>query len=359
MTREFKVFYTGDYLDEAGELTVPYLGVDLFADTPSISYDFLRDQAPRRGEKGYWDRLYSLEIEPHHVEAANAIVIFRPWVKASAFDRGADNLVVIARAGAGYDKIDLQACTANGVAVFNAPDSLTHSTASSAMLFILALAKRMSEQMALVHRGRWDLQPEVAGDDLPEKTLGIVGFGATGQELARLLEPFGMRIVAYSPRALPEKAAALGVTLVESLDELLEQSDFVSLHCRLEPHTRGMIGEHELRRMKPTAYFVNVARGELVDQAMLARALRERWIAGAALDVFEHEPLPVEDPLTAIEHVLLTPHWLPATAYAGRRTMKTMSRGLLAAARGEVPENVLNPEVLSQPSFRRKLSRYA
>ena len=356
--KDFKVFYTGDYLNETGELTVPYLGTDFFDDMPSIQYDFLRDQSPRQGETDYWDRLYSLEVQPHHVVNANAIVIFRPWVPASAFSQGADNLVVIARAGAGYDKIDLDACTRNGVAVFNAPDSLTHSTASSAMLFILSLSKRLIEQMQLVRTGRWDLQPKVAGDELPEKTLGIVGFGATGQELTRLIRPFGMRVIAYSPRATPKRAEELGVTLCDTLEELLEQSDFVSMHCRLEPHTRGMIGESQFRTMKPSAFFVNVARGELVDQPALARALRENWIGGAALDVYDHEPLPADDPLTQIENVLLTPHWLPATRYAGRKTMETMSEGLLAAARGKVPKNVINPEVLSSPLFQRKLATY-
>ena len=293
----FRVRYTGDYLNEAGQLTVPDIAVDVFADKPWIEYEFLRDQSPQPGQKDYWDRLYSLEIKPQHIAAANGIVIFRPWVKASAFLKGAEKLVVIARAGAGCDKLDLVACTANDVAVFNAPDTLTHSTASSAFLFMLALAKRLPAQQKLVQTCRWDLQPQCMGDDLTGQTLGIVGLGATGRELARLVEPFAMRVIAYSPCANREHATALGVTLIGRLDELMQQSDFVSLHCRLEPHTRQMICEGELRMMKPTAYFVNVGRGELVDQAALVKALDQRWIAGAGLDVYEHEPLTADDPL--------------------------------------------------------------
>ena len=224
---------------------------------------------------------------------------------------------------------------------------------------MLALAKRLPEQERLVRTGRWDLQAQTMGADLPGKTLGIVGFGASGRELARLARPWGMRIIAYSPRANPADAAALGVSLVASLDALLAAADFVSLHNRLDASTRGMIGERELRLLKPHACFVNVARGEIVDQAVLVRALRERWFAAAGLDVFEHEPLPPGDPLLALDNVILTPHWLPSTRDAARLTMETMANGMLAAARGRVPENVVNRDVLDRPGFRAKLARFA
>lgn len=354
----FKLFYTGDYLDETGELAVPDMALDLYENHPSIEHNFFCDQSPIPGEKTYWDRLYSLEIEPHHVAQANGIVIFRPWVKASAFVNGADNLVVIGRAGAGYDKIDLEACTANDVAVFNTPDSLTHSTASSAFLLILALSKRLTEQERLVRAERWDLQPRTIGDDLPGKTLGIVGLGASGRELARLMAPWQMRIIAFSPRADATQAAALGVTLVSSLAQVFSESDFVSLHNRLEPDTRGMIGERELRLMKRTAYFINVARGELVQEEVLTLALQEHWFAGAGLDVFEHEPLPRNNPLVKLENVILTPHWLPATQRAARLTMSQIAEGMINVARGQVPENVLNRNVLRRPGFLLKLARF-
>src|SRR5215471_7252470 len=159
----FTVNYTGDYLDESGGLAVPYIALDLYEGLPFIRQDYLRDQSPEPGDAGYWDRLYSLEIMPAHVMQSDAIVIFRPWVKASAFAAGAERLTVIGRAGAGYDKIDLAACTENDVAVFNAPDTLTHATASSAFLLILALAKRLPEQERLVRSARWDLQPQTMG----------------------------------------------------------------------------------------------------------------------------------------------------------------------------------------------------
>jgi phosphoglycerate dehydrogenase-like enzyme len=223
---------------------------------------------------------------------------------------------------------------------------------------MLALAKRLTDQERLVRTGRWDLQPQTMGSDLPGKTLGIVGLGASGRELARLAAPWGMRLIAYSPRADAATAAALGVTLVRSLDELLAASDFVSLHNRLDATTRGMIRERHLRLLRPTAYFINVARGEIVDQAALVRALRERWFAGAGLDVFEHEPLGLDDPLLTLDNVILTPHWLPSTRDAARLTMTTMSNGMLRAAQGLVPDNVVNRDVLRRPGFLAKLARF-
>jgi phosphoglycerate dehydrogenase-like enzyme len=356
---DFQVNYTGDYLDEHGNLTFPDLAFDLYENHPFIRQGFLPEQSPVPGDKTYWDRLYSLEVTAGNVARSEAIVIFRPWVKASVFAHGADRLTVIGRAGAGYDKLDLAACTENDVAVFNAPDTLTHSTASSAFLLILALAKRLGEQERLVRRGRWDLQPQTIGADLPGKTLGIIGFGASGRELARLAQPWGMEIIAFSPRASATEAATFGVRLVPSLAELLQTSDFISLHNRLNAATRGMIGAAEFRRMKPGANFINVARGEIVDEPALVDALRDGRIAGAGLDVFDHEPVPSDHPLTAFDNVILTPHWLPSTRDAARLTMASVATGIVRAAQGLVPDNVVNPEVLARPHFQQKLARFA
>jgi phosphoglycerate dehydrogenase-like enzyme len=357
--RTFRVAFTGDYLDAAGKVAYGDIGLGLLGAVGYIEHSFLLDQKPAPQEVNYWDRLYSMEVQPEHIAGVNALVIFRPGVKGGAFAAGARDLVVIGRAGTGYDKIDVEACTANDVALFITPDTLTHSTASAALVFILALAKRLPEQERLARTGRWDRQSELLGDDLPGLTLGIVGLGRSGRELARLVAPFQMRVIAFSPRADPSAAKALRVTLVPTLAELLREAEFVSLHCRLDERTRGMIGEKELRLMKPTAYFINVARGELVDQAALVRCLRERRIAGAGLDVFEEEPLPAGDPLMSLDNVILTPHWLPSTRQAARATMNAVVRGILRAARGEVPENVVNCAVLERPGFRTKLAGFA
>ena len=239
--------------------------------------------------------------------------------------------MVIGRSGTGYDKIDLEACTEHGVAVFNAPMALNHPTASSALLFMLALAKRLFEQERLTRQGRWDRQAAVMGSEIRGRTLGIVGLGHTGASWPGWSAPFAMRVLAFSPHADPAEAEALGVRLT-SLEEVLRESDFLSLHCRLTAATRGLIGPAQLALMKPTAYFINVARGELVDQAALTEALRARRIAGAALDVFAVEPLPLDDPLLALDNVILTPHWSASTSDVWAATGRAMAEGMLRAA---------------------------
>jgi len=173
-----------------------------------------------------------------------------------------------------------------------------------------------------------------------------------------LLEPFAMRVLAYSRHCAPEEAAAHKIKLVD-MDTLLRESDYVSLHCALTDSTRGLMGKRQFDLMKPTTYFINTGRGELVQQDALVRVLRERRIAGAGLDVFAHEPLAATDPLTGLDNVILTPHWLPTTHRVVRLVGVAMAAGILRFARGEVPENIVNPEVLKRDGFKTKLARFA
>jgi phosphoglycerate dehydrogenase-like enzyme len=223
---------------------------------------------------------------------------------------------------------------------------------------MLALAKRLPEQERVARHGRWDLQASVMGGEIQGRTLGVVGLGHSGRELVRLADPFAMRVLAYSPNADPEQARALGVRLT-SLEEVLREADFVSLHCRLTDQTRRMIGAAQLALMKPTAYLINVARGGVVDQAALTAALRERRIAGAGLDVFDPEPPSPDEPLLRLDNVIVTPHWLASTSDVWRATGRATVEGMLRAARGEVPAHVVNREVLDRPGFRAKLARFA
>src|SRR5262249_47669628 len=151
-----------------------------------LAYRFLAEHAPRRGDASYWARLYSMEVTADQLAGVDGLVVLRPWVKRAAFARGAADLVVIGRSGAGYDKIDVGACTEHDVAVFNAPLALNHATASSALLFMLALAKRLPQQDRITRQGRWDLQAAVMGHEIEGRTLGIIGLGHSGRELVRL-----------------------------------------------------------------------------------------------------------------------------------------------------------------------------
>ena len=228
----FRIAYTGDFLDETGAIAYGDIALGLLDSQPEVWRHFLHDLAPTKDDASYWSRLYSMEVKPEHIVGIDGLVVLRRWVKRSTFADGAGDLVVIGRSGAGYDKIDLKACTDHGVAVFNAPMALNHPTASSALLFMLALAKRLFEQDRVTRQGRWDLQAAVMGGEIRGRTLGIIGLGHTGRELARLAAPFAMRVLAYSPHADPAEAEALGVRL-SSLEEVLRESDFLSHHCRL------------------------------------------------------------------------------------------------------------------------------
>lgn len=356
--REFRLALTGDFLNEAGESAYTDIGLDQLREAGNICCHFLRDQAPAPGDAHYYDHFYSLEVCAHHIRDIDGLIVLRPWVKAATFAEGAANLCVIGRSGAGYDKLDLAACTAHHVAVFNAPLALNHATASSALLFMLALSKKLLAQDRLTRTARWDLQAATMGSELTGRTLGIIGLGHSGRELARLAAAFHMQLLAFSPHADPAQAAGLGVRLV-SLDQLLSESDFVSLHCRLTPATRRLLGAREIALMKKSAYLINVDRGELVDQAALVAALTSGKIAGAALDVFEREPVPADDPLLKLDNVILAPHWSCSTSDVWQATGRAMAEGMIRAARGEVPANVVNPDVLAQPEFRAKLARFA
>jgi phosphoglycerate dehydrogenase-like enzyme len=193
--------------------------------------------------------------------------------------------------------------------------------------------------------------------ELEGRTLGIIGLGRSGRELVRLVEPFSMNVIAYSPNANPEDANRLGV-LLTSLEEVMRESDFVSIHSNLTPEKRHMVGEQQIALMKPTAYLVNIARGELVDQMALVEALKNRRIAGAGLDVFDHEPLPANDPLTSLDNVILTPHYSPATSDIWIKTGRGTCSGMIKAAQGEIPANIVNPEVLNRTGFLAKLEQF-
>ena len=339
----FHVALTRDFLNAAGELAYGDIGLGLFDQTPRVSYGFLD--------------AYAEVVTPDQIAGADALVLIYPHVKPETFAQGAERLTFVGRCGAGYDRIDLEACTRADVALLNAPQAMRLPTASAALMFMLVLGKRLMALDGIVRAGQWDRRAEVQGIELPGRTLGIVGLGNSGRALAELVAPFQMRVVAYSPHAEPEVARGLGVALVD-LDTLLREADFVCLHCRLTEATRGLIGARELALMKSTAYLINMARGPVVDHAALVAALTERRIAGAGLDVFYAEPLPADDPITRLDNVVLAPHWLAGTRDAFLYAGRTNCEGLLRAAHGELPDNIVNQEVIERPGFQNKLARF-
>ncbi len=262
--------------------------------------------------------------------------------------RSAPRLKVVATVTVGYDHIDVEAATALGILVTNTPDVLTEATADLAFGLLLAAARRIPEADRDVRRGRfpsWSLAQPHMGLDVWGKTLGIVGCGRIGQAVARRAQGFGMRLLYHNRRRLaPEVEAELGLCYV-SFEELLEESDFISVHTPLTPESRHLFPHEAFRRMKRTAILVNTARGPVVDEAALARALREGLLRGAALDVFEEEPTVHPELLKLEGHVVLTPHIGSATEGTRRRMALKAAENLIAGLQGRRPPNLVNPEV--------------
>jgi lactate dehydrogenase-like 2-hydroxyacid dehydrogenase len=243
----------------------------------------------------------------------------------------APKLRVVSQMAVGYDNIDVAACTRRGIAVGNTPGVLTETTADLAFGLLLMTARRLGEAERNLRAGAWKTwRPmELTGPDVHHATLGIVGMGRIGFEMARRAAGFQMRVLYHSRGRSEAAERELGADWV-ALDTLLDQSDFVSLHTPLTPETRRLIGERELRRMKPTAILINTARGAVVDQAALVEALRSGWIAGAGLDVYEAEPLPADDPLLSLPNVVLLPH-IGSASIPTRTKMAVLAAENLAA----------------------------
>jgi D-3-phosphoglycerate dehydrogenase len=244
---------------------------------------------------------------------ADALVVRSATPVAAKLLEHAPKLRVIGRAGVGVDNIDLEAATRRGILVMNTPGGNATSVAEHTLALLLALARAVPQLNASIHAGRWE-KSGGAGTELRGKTLGLVGLGRVGTEVARRARAFEMRVLAYDPHIAPEVAREAGVELLP-FDALLAQADFISLHAALSAATRQIVNRETLARMKPGARLVNTARGELVDEAALAEALRSGKLAGAALDVFATEP-PSGSPLLELANVIATPHIAGSTREA-------------------------------------------
>ncbi len=229
----------------------------------------------------------------------------------------ARRLKVVGRAGVGVDNIDVDAATRRGIAVLNAPGGNVISAAEHTLALMLALVRHIARADASLRRGEWE-RKRFQGIELHGKTLGLAGAGRIGSEVAKRARAFGMRVVAYDPYVSQERADQAGIELV-TLPELLGQADVVSVHVPLTEETRGLIGSAELALMKPAACLVNAARGGVVDERALAEALRSGRLAGAALDVFEEEPVAPDNPLLGLDNVVVVPHLGAATREAQAR----------------------------------------
>ncbi|AIF69566.1 glyoxylate reductase [Palaeococcus pacificus DY20341] len=328
---------------------------------------FITRQIPDNGvellEKYYDVEVWGEEKEPprevllEKVKEVDALVTLLSDKIDRELLEGAPKLRIIAQYAVGYDNIDVKEATKRGIYVTNTPDVLTDATADLAFALLLGVARRLVEADEFVRSGEWKKRGVAwhplmyLGYDVYGKTIGIIGFGRIGQAMAKRAKGFGMRIL-YWNRTRKEKAEKeIGAEFVD-LETLLKESDFVSLHVPLNEETSGLIGEQELKMMKPTAILINTARGKVVDTKALIKALKEGWIAGAGLDVFEEEPYYNEE-LFKLSNVVLAPHIGSATYGAREAMAELVARNLIAFAKGEVPPTLVNRDVLSvrKPGF--------
>ena len=285
------------------------------------------------------------------LDGIDAVLASTDQYNATVFDSPrAASLKIISRWGVGYDAIDVPAATRHGIVIAYTPGLLDNAVADYAMTLLCGLARRLHDGYLAMVQGRW---APAWGGDISGRTLGLVGCGRIGQAVARRARGFDMHLLAYdiAPNADAEK---LGVEFVP-LDELLARSDFVSLHVALTPQTRGLIGEAQLRKMKPGACLINTARGAILDEVALVRALHEKWIAGAALDAFVVEPLPADHPFRTTPNLLMTPHQASMGLATGERVSDTAAQAIADLKDGRAPQFVVNPAVLQSPALRAKL----
>lgn len=250
-------------------------------------------------------------------------------------------LRVVGVHGIGWDHIDLRAAGELGKIVFNTPSALVDTVAEMTVALMLALMRRVVSADKAVRAGEWTRKyGDLIGSDLKGKTVGIIGLGRIGAAVARRLKPFGAELLYHGVTEKKELEAELGIRRA-AFDALLKTSDVITLHTPLTPQTRGLISRRAFRLMKDGVYLVNTARGQIIDQKALLEALREGKVAGAALDVFEDEPLSPEDPLTSMDNVILTPHLAASSEEAMRRMARQAAEGVIQALRGRIPEGAL------------------
>lgn len=276
--------------------------------------------------------------------AAGAVTLVTDPIRGDLLD-AVPSLGIVANFAVGYDNIDAPAATQRGVLVTNTPGVLTETTADFTWALLMSAARRVVEGADYVRAGKWETWGPtlLLGHDIHHATIGVVGFGRIGREVAKRATGFDMRILVNDAYQDDAAAAAIGAIYVD-LDTLLRESDFVCLNCALTPETRGLIGARELALMKPSAVLINAARGPVVQTDALVDALRARTIALAALDVTDPEPLPKDHPLIGLENCLVVPHIASATI-ATRNKMATMAAtNVLAGVRGERPPHLVNPD---------------
>lgn len=336
-----RVFYT-KYLPSS-------LFADLVAKRPDVQLDRLENDTPAPTAQPILSQAHvyqigaSRQVIGQHLQVHDALLDQTP------------NLIAVSSNGAGYDTVDVDACTARGIAVVNQSGGNKEAVAEHALAMMLTLSKRLIEADRATRAGAAHDRNAFLGRELNGKTVGVLGIGNVGGRLADLCRGlFQMRVLAYDPMLTAEQVKARGAEKVE-LNELLEQADYVSVHCPLTKQSRKMMGAEQFARMKPHAYFVTTARGFIHDEEALAAALSAKQIAGAGLDVWEDEPPPSEHPLMKFDNVLISPHIAGSTIEARENMGRIAAEQVLDILDGKKPPRLINPEVW--PAYKERFAR--
>lgn len=337
MPDTFRVALTRDFRDDDGSIGWGDIGMGELESEPGVEWEFLAvNETP---------------LSPGALAGYDGVMVLGNAMDAGSLI-GADRLRVIARFGVGYDTIDLDACSVAGIPVTTTPDGTRLPMALAAVTMLLAVAHNVRQKDRIVRERRnWEERYEYNGLGLPGKTLGIIGFGNIGREVARLLGPLNMRVLAYDPYFPTDRAAELGAEIVP-IERLMAEADAVVVTAALTPETRHLVNAERLALMKRDAVLVNVARGPLIDQAALAKALQAGGIRGAALDVLEKEPADDDDPILDCDNVLLSPHATGWTDLLSFGNGSGCVRSLLEVKRGFRPSHlVVNPTAFHHPRW--------
>lgn len=339
---KFVVGLTADFYSEQGELKYTDIGLDLLESSPVMELTRIDRHAP--------------EIGASQITNMNGVIVLTPTVSAKTLENSG-NLLAVSRFGVGYDGVDVAACTNSDVMLLITTGAVDHSVAEATVGWMLALSHHVRIKDRLVRTGEWHVRSQWMGSELRDRTLGIIGFGGIGRAVLHMIQGFGMKPpLIFDPFVAKETVASVGGRSV-SLDELLSQSDFVSLHCPLNDNTRDLLSTRELALMKPTAFLINTARGGIVNEDALFKALSEKQIGGAALDCFVNEPLLTPPLFGTLDNVLLAPHSIAWTHELFREIGRTACRGLVDLAHQRRPHGIVNTEVLERSSFQEKWKR--
>ncbi len=334
MTKKFRIGITRDAITANG--TVFGEEAMRVLDDPAVEWEFLPEKVP--------------ELTAEHGATYDALCVMSAKVTPTTLSSANRKVKLIARFGVGYDSVDVTACTQNGVMLTITPDGVRRPVAVSVIAFVLALAHRMFLKDRLTREGRWSEKGNYLGGGLMGRTLGVIGVGNIGKEVLRLAQPFGMRLLGCDPHVPQSAVASLNVTMVDK-DRLLREADFISVNTLLDENTRGLIGAREFALMKPGAYLINTARGPVVVETALIEALVTNRIAGAAIDVFEKEPVAADNALLKLENVILAPHAICHTDECMSLLGQGAFRASVDLAHGRKPHLIVNTEVLKHPAW--------